>query len=81
MNLKLYYFPSCPFCKKVLNYLDDNDLREYVELKNVKENSKDKKDLINIGGKYQVPCLFIDEKPLYESNDIIRWFKKNNEVE
>ena len=27
--------------------------------------------LLDVGGKTQVPCLFIDGKPLYESNDII----------
>lgn len=29
------------------------------------------------GGKHQVPCLFIDGKPLYESSDIIAWFEQN----
>ena len=29
------------------------------------------------GGKRQVPCLFIDGKPLYESSDIIAWFEQN----
>lgn len=28
-------------------------------------------------GKRQVPCLFIDGKPLYESSDIIAWFEQN----
>jgi glutaredoxin len=27
--------------------------------------------LVSNGGKRQVPCLFIDGKPLYESEDII----------
>ena len=35
------------------------------------------KELIQVGGKQQVPCLFIDGKPLYESLDIIRWLEEN----
>ncbi|WP_373454247.1 glutathione S-transferase N-terminal domain-containing protein [Halanaerobium congolense] len=27
--------------------------------------------------KRQVPCLFIDGEPLYESSDIINWLKSN----
>lgn len=33
--------------------------------------------LLDVGGKTQVPCLVIDGKPLYESNDIIEWLKEN----
>ncbi|MBS4843870.1 MAG: glutathione S-transferase domain-containing protein, partial [Collinsella sp.] len=33
--------------------------------------------LIAVGGKRQVPCLFIDGKPLYESSDIIAWVQEN----
>ena len=31
--------------------------------------------LLEVGGKQQVPCLFIDGEPLYESADIIRWIE------
>ena len=34
-------------------------------------------ELIQIGGKTQVPCLIIDGQALYESDDIIDWLKKN----
>ena len=33
--------------------------------------------LVSIGGKRQVPCLFIDGKPLYESLDIIKWLEEH----
>jgi glutaredoxin len=29
--------------------------------------------LLQVGGKNQVPCLFIDGAPMYESDDIIAW--------
>ena len=34
-------------------------------------------ELIAIGGMDQVPCLVIDGKSLYESDDIIEYMKKN----
>ena len=34
-------------------------------------------DLIRIGGKKQVPCLVINGKPLYESDDIVAYLREN----
>jgi len=36
-------------------------------------------ELISVGGKQQVPCLVIDGKAMYESDDIIEWMKSNLE--
>lgn len=76
MKLELYYKVECPFCQKVLNYMMDNCQIKDVELVNIKEGNNNE-DLIKRGGKDQVPCLFIDGKPLYESDDIIKYFKEN----
>lgn len=35
-------------------------------------------DLVRIGGKKQVPCLVINGKPLYESDDIIAYLRSTN---
>lgn len=48
-----------------------------IILKNRDENSRIRQELIDIGGKPQVPCLVIDDKAIYESDDIIQWFKKD----
>ena len=76
MKLELYYKAECPFCQKVLNYMMDNCQIKDVELVDIKEGNNNE-DLINRGGKDQVPCLFIDGKALYESDDIIKYFKEN----
>lgn len=76
MNLKLYYFNSCPYCQKVFRFIEMNDI-EGIKLKNIYEDKEAKEELIKIGGINQVPCLFIDEEPLYESDDIINWLKEN----
>ena len=74
-NLKLYYMKYCPFCRKVIKYLEENNIK--VEMVDIKADPKYQKELISLGGKDQVPMLLIDGKPLYESEDIINWFKEN----
>lgn len=54
----------------------DNCQIKDVELVDIKEGNNNE-DLIKRGGKDQVPCLFIDGKALYESDDIIKYFKEN----
>lgn len=76
MKFELYYKAECPFCQKVLNYMMDNCQIKDVELVDIKKDNNNE-DLIKRGGKDQVPCLFIDGKALYESDDIIKYFKEN----
>ena len=75
-DLVLYYYPTCPYCRKVTRFIDKNDL-DQIELKNINQDDEAEAELIEIGGKRQVPCLFIDGEPLYESDDIINWLKSN----
>ena len=48
-----------------------------IDLVDIRANPENNKELIEIGGKDQVPMLLIDGKPLYESSDIIKWLKEN----
>lgn len=48
-----------------------------IPLSDITSNLEAAEKLIEVGGKRQVPCLFIDGKPLYESDDIIAWLNKN----
>ncbi len=74
-DLKFYYMPTCPFCKKVMRYMEKNNIN--VEMKDIIADPKNQEELIQLGGIDQVPMLLIDGKPLYESSDIIQWFKDN----
>ena len=76
MNLKLYMFSECPYCQKVLREIEASG-RTDVELHNIHENEGDREELIRVGGKQQVPCLFIDGKPMYESGDIVMWLQEH----
>jgi glutaredoxin len=71
-DLILYELPGCPFCAKVDRFLKENDLE--VERRMITEGTN-REDLIAIGGKKQCPCLIIDGKALYESDDIIDYLR------
>lgn len=77
-NLVLYYNPDCPYSKKVLKFLEK--IGKEIPFKNVKNDLKAKEELLHLGGKTQTPCLFIDGKPLYESDDIIDWLDKKKDI-
>lgn len=74
-NLTLYHFNGCPYCQRVKDYLSKKNI--IVPMKDIRQTSAFHDELIKIGGKGQVPCLVIDDKALYESMDIVEWFKKN----
>lgn len=75
-ELELYYMEGCPFCRKVIQYMNKNNINN-VELVDIHADPNNQEDLIRLGGKDQVPMLLIDGEPLYESDDIIKWFKEN----
>lgn len=74
-ELELYVMTGCPYCIKVKNFLASNGIS--IPQRNITTDRAAKQRLIAVGGKRQVPCLFIDGKPLYESSDIITWVQKN----
>lgn len=69
--LVLFYFASCPFCQKVLSFCDENQIK--LELSDIQKDPKAKQELIELGGKKQVPALKIGDKILYESDAIIEY--------
>ncbi len=76
MDLKLYVSDTCGFCRRVKQYIDEVG-RTDVEYVNISQSQEAADELVRVGGKMQVPCLFIDGNPMYESLDIIQWLKDN----
>jgi glutaredoxin len=76
MKLELFKKESCPYCQKVLRFLKESG-RTDVALLDIVESEDNRERLLREGGKAQVPCLFIDGKPLYESGDIVAWLEQN----
>ena len=75
-NLVLFIKLNCPYCKKVLMYLSKNNIEVETKDANISENAA---YLLSHGKRRQVPCLFIDGRAMYESDDIVAYFecKKN----
>lgn len=69
-NMILYVKPGCPFCMRVDDFLDRSGIK--IEHRSTLEGAN-REDLIELGGKSQVPCLVVDGEPMYESMDIITY--------
>ena len=76
MKLELFERETCPYCQKVLRYLQVAK-RDDVELHDITADEAARARLVKVGGMQQVPCLFIDGRPLYESDDIISWLREH----
>ena len=84
LNMSLYQFRLCPFCVKVRRNIRKYSLN--IEIKDAKNNKKDREDLYKIGGKLKVPCLRIKKNKendlwLYESKDIINFLINDLKLE
>lgn len=76
MKLELFMFDGCPFCKRVTDEIA-REGRTDVELHDIHKSQEDYDRLVREGGMSQVPCLFIDGEPMYESIDIVNWLKEH----
>jgi len=72
--LELFIKDTCPYCHKVMEYLDENNI-PYKKI-DVKDKLNEEV-LLKIGGKVQVPFLVDKENniEMYESYDIIEYLK------
>ena len=57
-ELALYVMTGCPYCIKVKRFLADNGVT--IPERNITTDTEAEQTLIAVGGKRQVPCLFID---------------------
>ncbi len=75
-NLRLFTTTYCPFCERVKKFMEENSITG-VEVINIDKDPAMKDYLLEKGGKKQVPCLFVGEEPMYESQDILDYLEKN----
>jgi len=79
--LAMYQYPTCPFCIKVRRQIKRLALN--IELRDARSAEEFRLELLNQGGKAQVPCLKITNPQsnqsewLYES-DAINSYLENN---
>lgn len=72
--LDLYILEHCPYCHKVMEFLDKNEIK-YNKIDT--SNKYSEEALIKLGGKRQVPFLTDSDRnvQMYESDDIIEYLK------
>ncbi len=75
MKLELFYFDSCPFCQNVLQVVEDLNIT--VELLDISKDQAHLSRLLDDTGKRVVPCLYVNDSPMFESQEIIDWLNEN----
>ncbi|MCB9676055.1 MAG: glutaredoxin [Alphaproteobacteria bacterium] len=70
-ELLLYKYDSCPYCRRVAHAVGQLGLD--VPTADILMDRANRDALIAKTGRSQVPCLFIDGQPLFESADIVAW--------
>ena len=78
-NMALYHFKMCPFCVKTRRQIHRLALK--IESRDARNDPKWNQEIIEEGGKYQVPCLKITQDDgsvewMYESTDINEYLEK-----
>ncbi|MCK5941927.1 MAG: glutathione S-transferase N-terminal domain-containing protein [Planctomycetes bacterium] len=73
--IQLFFDPRCPFCRRVIDHLERNDIDFEQKEISLAEPSETRDELIALGGKSQVPFLNDPERDvrMYESADIIAY--------
>ena len=69
LELVLYSSSRCIFCLRVHQVLQGLGLE--IPIVDINAKPENRRQLIELGGKSQVPMLLINGAPLYESRDII----------
>lgn len=74
-KLEYFHYDQCPFCQMVAGVI--RQLNVKVEYKNILEDQSNLERLVQDTGRRTVPCLYIDNKPMHESADIMKWLQEN----
>ncbi len=74
-QLKLYKYNSCPFCMMVMQTIESMNIK--VEYHDIMQNRDDLQFHVEKTGRRTVPCLYINDEPMFESSDIVNWLKEN----
>lgn len=82
-SMALYQFQMCPFCVKTRRQI--HRLALNIEQRDARNDERWNQELINEGGRYQVPCLKITEKDggvewMYESTEINKYLSEQFEA-
>jgi glutaredoxin-like YruB-family protein len=65
--VKVYSSPTCPFCKRVKSFLDNNGIK-YQDM-NVSEDKSAREEMVNISHQMVVPQTVIDGQVVIGFNE------------
>lgn len=68
--IDLYVLKNCPYCNKVMNFMDKESIRYNKKDVSIPENHE---MLMMLGRMDQVPFLYDDGVGIYESDNIIEY--------
>lgn len=77
--MTLYVAIPCPFCVLVVDYIKENNIND-INIIDTEWDSEKHQELRKKYGKTQVPLLVIDDKPMYESRDILDFLRRKYEL-
>jgi glutaredoxin len=73
MTLELYHLQSCPYCRKVRDYIESRGLRPAVQYHEVSQEGGAQERVVQLTGDTKVPVLVVDGNAIPGSNAIIDW--------
>jgi glutaredoxin len=77
-RMSLYYFPTCPFCVRVLDVIEELGMDD-IELRDKHAQPEFGRELQTATGTTMVPCLRIesevDDRWMHESEDIVTYLQ------
>lgn len=68
--IELYILETCPYCHKVMDFMDKESIRYEKKDITIPQNHK---RLMELGGMEQVPFLYYDGVSHYGSDEIIKY--------
>ena len=73
--LQLYFDRTCPFCQRVLHFIDSKGIAYEPKEMSLRADSPERDELIRLSGRTQVPFLVDPERDIKmpESADIMRY--------
>jgi len=74
--MKIYYFPECPFCQRVLAKIKELGIEDQVELVVAYRGTPASKEVRKLGGKVLVPFLVDGDVMMYESAEINKYLEE-----
>lgn len=74
-ELMLYYRMDCPFCVRVLSFLEEESID--IPMIDISVDEQAASDLYELADRYTVPCLRVQGVPMHESLDIMNWLLEN----